>query len=107
MNYRARSRSYINTLYDIDVTQFADTDLEKHVGNTKLICSNAFRIIRLNLSLYEQVVKSNDRFRLLMAIASKRYSGKNHPFYYTIIYIYIYISDINMIVCRILAIRLG
>ncbi|UKJ89896.2 hypothetical protein MACJ_003150 [Theileria orientalis] len=75
LNYRARSRAYINTLYDIDVTQFADTDLEKHVGNTKLICSNAFRIIRLNLSLYEQVVKSNDRFRLLMAIASKRYSG--------------------------------
>ncbi|UKK02887.2 hypothetical protein MACK_002985 [Theileria orientalis] len=75
LNYPLKQKTITNSLYDIDVTEFADTDLESHIGKTKLLCSNTFRIKRLNLGLYEQVVKSNERFRLLMAIASKRYSG--------------------------------
>nr|PVC50364.1 hypothetical protein MACL_00002328 [Theileria orientalis] len=74
-NYSLKWKTTVNSLYDVDVTEFPETHLQDHIGKTKLTCSNSFRVKKLNLALYEQVVKSNDRFRILMSIASKRYSG--------------------------------
>ncbi|XP_953343.1 uncharacterized protein TA10410 [Theileria annulata] len=71
---KTKKRSKTNLL-NIDINGFELNELAEHVPETRLLCSNTYRIKSLNLVLYEQVVKTNDRFKLVMLIASKRYSG--------------------------------
>ncbi|EAN32055.1 B-block binding subunit of TFIIIC family protein [Theileria parva strain Muguga] len=74
-NFKKKTRRKNVHLFDIDISQFEPNELVEHIPESRLLCSNSYRIRSLNLVLYEQVVKTNDRFKLLMAIASKRYSG--------------------------------
>ncbi|ORM40131.1 putative maf-like protein [Babesia sp. Xinjiang] len=51
-----------------------DEYLEK-AYKTRLLCSNSLRLKKFNLTIYDSVVKSKDRFRILVAVASRRYEG--------------------------------
>ncbi|GIX61502.1 maf-like protein, putative [Babesia caballi] len=53
--------------YDASLMQFIDA--------SRLWCSNALRMRKLNLLFCEHILKSPERFRILMAIASRRYNG--------------------------------
>ncbi|AFZ81548.1 hypothetical protein BEWA_009620 [Theileria equi strain WA] len=59
----------------IDLSFIESDDFEKFIDSTRLTCSNRLRICKLNLVLYEQVVRSSERFRILLLVASKRYAG--------------------------------
>ncbi|KAK2196446.1 bifunctional B-block binding subunit of TFIIIC/Winged helix DNA-binding domain superfamily [Babesia duncani] len=64
---RTSLATFINNLDLHALAEFAE--------NTSLLCSNIVRLKRLNLFLYENIVKNYERFRILMYIASKRYKG--------------------------------
>ncbi|CDR96694.1 hypothetical protein, conserved [Babesia bigemina] len=48
----------------------------RFVDSSRMFCSNTMRMKKMNLLLLESLVKSADRFRIVMAIASHRYKGE-------------------------------